>query len=180
MNRSLESYFEDQKSLDVIVVPTGPSYEVDKQRAKAGIKKYNEDKSRLVIISGEIDKIGFIGSQPMKIYKQMRQEGVPRDNFILESKSHNTRENVLYVYDKIKDKRENIKKLIIVTDKPHAKRFVMLFNKAKKHKYIHENLKIDTYSEEIKNSYCLIKAQIAYLKDLITFDIYLKDYKNKI
>jgi len=176
-----------QKSLDAIIVPTGPSYEADRERARAGIKEYDEDKSRLVIISGEIDlrngQRNFIGSQPMKIYEQMRQEGVPKNHFIFESKSHNTQENVLYTCEKIKEeekeKGENIKELIIVTDKPQARRFRMLFDKAKKQKYIPKNLEIKTYSEGIKSSYGPIKAQIAYLKDLFTFDKYMENHKNK-
>jgi len=41
-----------KEGLEAVVVPTGPSYEADRQRAKGGVRKYQEDKSRLVVISG--------------------------------------------------------------------------------------------------------------------------------
>ena len=154
------------KSLEGVIVPTGSSYEADKERARGGIKKYEEDKSRLVIISGTVDGGKFIGSQPMKIYKEMRKGGVPKENFIFESKSHNTRENVLYTCEKLKEK--GIDEVIVVTDKPHAKRFEMLFNKAKKEGYAPKNLEVKTYSEGLKPSYGPIKAGLAYLKDLVS------------
>jgi uncharacterized SAM-binding protein YcdF (DUF218 family) len=163
------------KKLEAIVVPTGPSYEADRQRAEGGLRKYHEDNSRLVIISGEVnEKNGerkFIGSQPMKIYKQMRKQGVPRDHFIFESHSHNTQENVRYIceeMDKIKDKKD-ITNIIIVTDEHHAKRFKMLFNKSKKYGLAPKSLKIETYSRNIERTYNPFKATLAYIKDYFTF-----------
>ena len=177
--------FMVNKKLEAIVVPTGPSYEVDSQRANAGIKEYGEDQSRLVMISGEINekegKRNFIGSQPMKIYKQMRKAGIPKNHFIFESKSHNTKENVKYICEKLEKlkEKEDIKELIINTDKGQAKRFKMLFDIAKKEGFAPQNLEIKTYSKGIERAYGPIKASLAYLKDYLTFGRELKEYKKK-
>jgi len=153
------------KKLEGIVVPTGPSHEVGSQRASKGFEKYLENPDNLIFISGEFGQEKFMGSQPMKIYKQMRKAGVPRENFIFESKSRNTQENVLYLSDKIKEKGVN--HITIVTDGPHAKRFKMLFDKAKNKGYAPKNLEVETFSEGIQNSYSPLKANLAYIKDYI-------------
>lgn len=169
------------KGLEGVVVPTGPSYRADHQRALGGVKKYDENRSSLVIITGEMNNSkserSFIGSQPMRIYKEMRKSGVPRDHFVFESLSHNTQENVLYILEKLKEKKIN--EITVITDKPHAKRFEMMFNKSKKQGIAPENLEVKTYSENINNSYGLVKASLAYLKDYLTFDKEIKKYKEK-
>jgi len=108
----------------------------------------------------------FMGSQPMKIYKEMRKEGVPKENFIFESKSHDTKENVKYTCEKLKEK--NINEVTIVTDKPHAKRFKMLFNKAKKEGYAPKSLEVKTYSEGLDPSYGPIRANLHYIMDSLS------------
>src|SRR4030042_5740629 len=87
------------ESLETIVIPTGPSYEADRQRTEAGIRKYkeNENNSQMLISGKYNDGMCFINSQPIKIYKILRKAGIPRDRIILENKSNSTQENVLYV-----------------------------------------------------------------------------------
>lgn len=163
-----------EEGLETILVPTGPSHEADRQRAETGIKKYKEDEtSRQVMISGKYnDGMCFLKSQPIQIYRTLRKAGIPREKIIMESESNSTQENVLYVCEKIREK--GINSLLIATDKPHAKRFKMLFEKAKKRGYAPKELEIRTYSEGMDASYGKGRALASYLRDYFTFRRRLK------
>jgi len=157
--------FVVKEDLEAIVVPTGPSYEAGRQRAKGGAEEYSRHPNDVVIISGEFDNGKFIGSQPGKIYRILRKSGVPRRDIILENNSGNTIENVLYTCDEIKEK--GINEVTVVSDRSHAARLKMLFGRAKKEGYAPKNLKVHTYSEGIKPSYGFIKSTIAKINNCL-------------
>jgi uncharacterized SAM-binding protein YcdF (DUF218 family) len=159
-----------RNSLEVIVVPTGPSLEADKQRALKGAERFHKRESRYVIISGQYNDGVYSGSQPEKIYHELVNAGVPKDKIIFENKSSDTMENVLYTCDTINDlaKEKELSgpyKVIVCTDKPHAKRFRMLLKRAKKEGYAPGDLRIRTDSRGINPSYSSEKAKITYIKD---------------
>ena len=161
--------FMTGEDLEAIVVPTGPSYEADRQRAKGGASEYHKHEklphhSDVVIISGEFDKGRFFGSQPDKIYRVLRRNGVPKKDIILENESGTTIENVLYTCDEINKRK--IDEVTVVTDALHAERFKMLFKRAQKKGYASKDLEVHTYSEQIDPSYGWLKAKLAYLKDM--------------
>jgi uncharacterized SAM-binding protein YcdF (DUF218 family) len=167
------------KGLEAIMIPTGPTEHAVLQRAKEGIKQYDADSSRLIVISGQFKDKGdkqedFKNSKPIKIYKEMRKAGIPKGHFIFESDSYNTQQNIIKTLDKLKD--ENISGITVVTDKRHGRRFEMMFSKAKKKGIISKNLEINIDSNGIENSYGALKSRIAYVKDYLTFGRELSKY----
>jgi uncharacterized SAM-binding protein YcdF (DUF218 family) len=169
------------KGLEAIMIPTGPTNYSVSQRAKEGARQYETDPSKLVVISGQFKEKGhedkFIGSKSMEIYKEMRKAGVPKDHFIIEHDSYNTQQNILRTLDKLKD--EKIKGITVITDERHGKRFEMMFNKAKKKGIISKDLEINIDSNGIENSYGALKSGIAYVKDYLTFGRELSKYSDK-
>ena len=152
--------------LEMIVVPTGPSGEIEKQRAEGGARLYHARPNSRVIISGYLNGITpgtFRGSQSHQIYKTLRRNGVPRGDIDIEGKSHDTLENVRYVSKILKD--ENIPHATVVTDRDHARRMSMLFRKAKEEGIAPKDLEIETYSKGIEKAYGPLKAEFSYLKD---------------
>ena len=170
-----------KKTIESVVIPTGPSYEIDQKRAKLGIQRYWENSAKKVFITGEIGlkdqhkNPKFYSSQPMKIYKTMRLSGIPKDNFIFEVESRNTQENVLFLLKKIKENK--ISSMEIETDKPHAKRFELLINLSKLMRVYPKDFEVQTCSRGLDPSYGPLKATIAYLKELMTFPINANLYK---
>jgi len=169
------------KELEAIVIPTGPSYEIDQQRAEVGIRNYNEDPSRLVFISGAFNNGEFWGTQPLAIYKKLRKEKVSRENIFFESQSHNTQENVLFLSEKLKEigikEDGEINNIIIATDRTHGLRFQMMFNFLKDFGMLPYLFNSEISSHNLKPSYSPSKAALAYMKDLATFPINVISYK---
>ena len=150
-------------SLEAIIVPTGPTEKIGRERAVKGANRFHKNPSRYVIVSGQYDNGKYGGSQSQKIYEELINGGVSKDHIIFENRSRNTRENVAYTSNIINEK--NIGKVIIATDKAHAGRFKMLFQKAKKEGTVPRGLLIRTDSKGISPSYNEMKARTAYIKD---------------
>ncbi len=150
--------------LEAIVVLTGPTKEIEMQRAETGVREFYKDERSLILISGSTDGRYFPGSQPGGIYKRMRKQGVPRESFIFEAKSKNTIGNVKGICEIVKEKE--ISKLKISTDKSHGNRFKMIFNKAKNLGYVPRDLEIEISSEGISRSYSRFGSYIHYAKSL--------------
>lgn len=73
----------------------------------------------------------------------MRKEGILLEIFKFEGLSKNTLENVFYsCYVLVQEKTESA---IVVTDREHARRFTMLFNRAKKEGYMPNQFNFDTF-----------------------------------
>ena len=152
-------------SLEAVVVPTGPSLEIDQKRAKNGARKYLQNKDRFVIISGIYNDGKLHGSQSEKIYRTLREGGVPRERILFEHESEDTLENVLYTSKLAMEK--GIKNLIVSTDKPHAKRFKLLFDRAKKKGLAPKDLRVRYTTRGLEPSYNPAKAKVAYKKDSV-------------
>ncbi len=156
--------------LEVIAVGTSPTKEIDNQRAIAGARKYYENnQNKKVIISGQMDYEGdwnmykYGTTQSGKIYRALRKDGVPREKITIESKSKNTRGNVIYSYDLVKD--ENPEKIVFATDRLHGTRFRLIYWFEKFYNRAKNNIKTETYSEGIDKAYGLIKSIFAIVKD---------------
>ncbi len=124
-----------RESLDYIVIPSGGGkwdhenkmYSEDKERAKKGLEYYNElESGRYFVISGyKGEGIGGIRKgQPYSIYKFLRKHGIKPDQMIVEGKSHNSLENVLYTLKKLKEKGDFNRpvKIAFVSYPDHLKR----------------------------------------------------------
>ncbi len=133
--------FIEQKSLDYLIVPTGDSVESNLIRAKKG----REQKSKHYIISGII-KGSLRDSKTKKIYDELRNVGggykenqeIKPSQIIIEGKSKDTLENMIYSLKKIK----NAKNVGIVSYPEHLKRFKMIIKEAKKEGKVPKSLKV--------------------------------------
>lgn len=108
--------FVTRKGLDAIVIPTGGGefdekekmYSMDRDRAKKAVEHMGDlEKEGYFVISGykggnqkEISE-----GQSYSIYKFLRRHGIKPSQRMVEGKSHDTFENVIYTFKKIK-KRE--------------------------------------------------------------------------
>lgn len=128
-----------RQPLDVIIIPTGGGewdpndkiYSVDKERAQTGLKHKNDLKeNKYFLISGYMGRgpkeVGE--GQSYSIYKFLRKNGVKPSQMIIEGKSHDSLENVLYSLKKVKEKEEKlgVKKpwnVAFVSYPDHLKRF---------------------------------------------------------
>ncbi len=159
---------------EVIVVPTGPTYEENSQRAERGATLYLENTSRFVVISGGPgNETGrFDNSEPRAIYKRLREEGVPRKKIGFELKSTETQENVLNLIAlrlNYKDFLNGTKGVVICTDTLHGKRFSMLADIAKKNGLMPEDFQVRISSEGIIGHYSPFKEKLVFVKDRLTF-----------
>lgn len=80
------------KNLDIIIIPTGPSFEADKERSERAL----QENLKYFMISGiqnggvEIDKVDtYDKSQRFQIYKTLKNKGVQPKN-ILVSNGYNS------------------------------------------------------------------------------------------
>lgn len=129
-----------RRGLEVVLVPTGDDQKADMQRANKGARFYRYYSNRFILVSGSTDGKCFLSSQPGHIYKCMRKKGVPRSKFLFESKSRNTVENVIYSCKLMKEK--GIEGVSVVSNPLHLLRFYLIFNKAKKDKYVDKDLRV--------------------------------------
>lgn len=162
---SLFLFISQRKNLEAIMIPTGPSKKIDEQRALAGVRAYEQNPDRLVIISGILNNGKFLGSQSSEIYKVLRKAGVPRGQIEIEGKSKDTLETVRYTSEILN--KEKIQRLYVATDLDHARRISMLFQRAKYEGLIPENLRVRPYSRGIDKAYSKVKSQVAYGKDFL-------------
>jgi uncharacterized SAM-binding protein YcdF (DUF218 family) len=79
--------FIERKSLDYLIIPTGDNLDEMKRSKRA-----TEEKANHYIIAG-YDKI-----EGQKIYRELRKKGVKLSEMILEKKSKDTLENVMYSF----------------------------------------------------------------------------------
>ena len=109
--------FASRQSLDAIIIPTGGGewdpenqmYSQDRERAKTAIEHKKELKGdKYFVISGHKGegKENIRKGQSYSIYKFLRRHGIKPSQMIVEGKSHNTLENVLYTLKKIKEREE--------------------------------------------------------------------------
>ncbi len=156
----------ERLGLEAIVLSTGPSLEVDRQRAEASAELYHEKGSEdFVIVSGVYNQGRFNGSQSARIYEILVGNGVVEDDVLFENESRNTIQKLTYLSQM--SRPLGIQKLLLVSDELHAKRFAMLFNRAQKKGIIPDYMELETHSEGLDPSFGRFKASLAYLKDLV-------------
>ena len=89
----------DKKSLDFLVI-LGAKTDFDKKesdciyRLEKAIDYINENPGTIIVISGGMQKNGKIESLEMADY--LIERGVDANNILVETESHNTRENLIY------------------------------------------------------------------------------------
>lgn len=95
--------------LDAIVIPTGDIEKQDWDRTEKAIRRRGRLKENgYYVISGykgERPK-DVLEGQPYTIYNHLREHGIKPSQIIVEGKSHNTLQNVLYSLKKIKAREQ--------------------------------------------------------------------------
>jgi hypothetical protein len=96
-----------RRKLDAIMIPIGPSYEIDRERASAAAKRYAHGKGAdYLIISGALGEGKTLKeSKRADIYQTLRSYGIKAGDIRIEGKSKNSLENLLYSLKKVKKKR---------------------------------------------------------------------------
>ena len=109
--------FMARKGLDAIVIPTGGG-EFDKEE---GMYFQNRNRARTALEHGEdLEKEGYFvisgykggnqkeisEGQPYSIYKFLRRHGIKPSQMMVEGKSHDTLQNVIYTLKKIKEREQ--------------------------------------------------------------------------
>ncbi len=130
-----------RRKLDAIIIPTGPSHEIDRERASVAAKRYAHGKGvDYLIISGELGDKGLKKSQRVDIYRTLREYGVKAGDIRIEDKSKNSLENLLYSLKKVKKK--GVKRVGIASSPSHLDRFKDIFDAAKKQGLIDKNFRL--------------------------------------
>ena len=139
-----------RQTLDAILIPTGDlSPELKRTR-----RAYEEGgKDQIYLISGRIDRPLTPERENYRIYKQLREHGVPVRNIKIEAKSGTTLENVLESLKKLKQMGAH--DVGIASYRTHLDRFEYVINKAKEEGLIGEDFRIhrlpvsETWGEHI-------------------------------
>lgn len=92
--------FASRQTLDTIMIPTGPSYKIDRERTDRAVqedeavqREEGEESNQIYLISGRIDE-PVKTSQVYEIYKRLRDSGIKPKEMVVEGKSANTLENI--------------------------------------------------------------------------------------
>ena len=147
--------FITKKTLDAIVIPTGPA---DIKRTEKALEEEEKLTDRgYFLISGYSQKeLKPKERQVYNIYKRLRSEGIKPKKIGLERKSHDTRENLIYSLRKIEEraKKSGHKgpiKVGFVSYPGHLKRFEDFYNQAIKEELIEKD-KIKFYKIPTKET----------------------------
>jgi len=142
-----------RKSLDVIIIPTGGSDEVNIRRAK---KAYQTGgKNGKYVISGL--NTGEYGESET-IYRYLKGSGVPGYQIGREEKSNDTLENAVYALMPLKGNLD----IGIVSNKTHLNRFKYIINRAKEEDQIDNHLNV----HYIKTKQTMMEALYGWLAGL--------------
>jgi|SRR3989344_527262 len=136
-----------RQSLDAIIIPTGPSIEIGKERADIAAEAYKERQAKLLLISGKDS--AKKDSQRYAIYKELRRYGIKPGEIRIEHASRDTIENILFSLKKIKER--GLRDIGIASNPSHLDRFEMIIERAKKEGIIDDNFKI--YRLETKETF---------------------------
>ena len=131
--------FASRQTLDAIIIPTSPSYEIDTERTDKALGEHYKGKGNVLMITGKIDK-PIKDSQVYKIYQHLRNSGIKPSQMVVEGKSKNTLENVLFSLDKLK--KMGAKDVGIASNPSHLDRFEYIIKKAKEEGIIDEKFTI--------------------------------------
>jgi len=128
-----------KKSLDAIIIPTGPSKEIGAKRADRAGEEYKKVGSKILLISGGPEK-ELKNSQRYAIYKELRKYDISPVEIRIEGKSKNTIENVLYSIEKLK--KLGAYEIGIASEPSHLYRFEDIIKQGKKEGIIDKNIRI--------------------------------------
>ena len=131
--------FASKQTLDAIIIPTGPSFEIDKERTEKALEEYKREKGGVFMITGRIDK-PVKDSQVYKIYQHLRNSDIKPSQMIVEGKSRNTIENVLFSLEKLKEK--SAKDVGISSNPSHLDRFEYIIQKAREEGIVNKNFRV--------------------------------------
>lgn len=104
--------FASRQSLDAIIIPTGGGewdpetemYSQDRDRTQKALRRKNRlDKEGYLVVSGHREP-GSKEGQSQSIYKYLREHRIKPSEMMIEGKSHDTLENVIYALKKIKER----------------------------------------------------------------------------
>ncbi len=137
-----------KKSLDAIIIPTGPNIETARGRAKRAAEEYDKKGSEVLIISGFVipGKYKLKGTQQQEIYKILRKHGIKPSQMRVEGKSKDTIENILYSSEILK--KLGARDIGIASEPSHLSRFERIIEAAKKEGYIDEDFKFHRLETE--------------------------------
>lgn len=157
--------FLSKQSLDAIVIPSGGGtfdpktgmYSEDRERVETGLAKGGQLKKEGYYIVSGYKREGIKDmreGQSYSIYNFLRNHGIKPSRMIIEGKSHDTLENVLYTLKKLKEREEKrgIERpwdIAFVSYPDHLKRFRDFYEKAIKKGLIKKD---DFKLHEIKTS----------------------------
>ena len=116
-----------QEKCDVGVVFGGPS--MIPHRIEQGISLYQNNQINKILVSGGI---GFFNKdrktpEAIKLEKYLLYRGVPKCDILVEAKSRNTRENIQFVMEILKNKYDlNDTKLALISSDFHIRRCIEL------------------------------------------------------
>lgn len=131
--------FVSRKSLDAIIIPTGPSKEVGVERADRAANEYESRGSKIILITGSYEP-NTKNSQRYAIYKELRKYGIKPSDIRVEGHSKNTLENTLNSLKKLK--RGGAHKIGIASNPSHLDRFQYIVNRAKKEGIVDKNVRL--------------------------------------
>jgi len=109
--------FMARKGIDAIVIPTGGGefdekegmYQMDRDRARTALEHGGDlEKEGYFVISGYMggNKKEISEGQSYSIYKFLRRHGIKPSQMMVEGKSHDTLQNVVYTLKKIKAREQ--------------------------------------------------------------------------
>jgi len=161
---------EDKFEL-AILISTGPSLEVERERANLGATLYGTVHFKPVIIVSGIysDPYGdrYETSQAKRIHDGLVENGVSEKHILHEHHSRNFAEKAVYIGQGLADL--GIYRLDIVLDKAQGQRMKMLFEKAINEGYAPKELEINLVDDHLSPSYSgfrgIWKPNLSYLKD---------------
>lgn len=132
----------------VVIVATGkPKWE--DERVMYALEDFFENPDEKILISGTKGGKFLLSSQPGKIYRSLRKEGIPRNRFILETESKTTAENAYLICKKLKD--EDIGHLKVVSQPTQLWRFRRFFNMSQEAGFLDKDVEME-YLPTVKNS----------------------------
>ena len=128
-----------KKGLEAIVVPTGGIITENIERADEAGKNYDKDKNQYYVISGELEDKTLKNSGRTDIYRELRKYGIKPSQMIVEGKSSDSLENVMYTLKRLK---KDTKEISFVSYPLHLKKFKYIMSKAKEECLAPKNLKV--------------------------------------
>lgn len=156
----------DNKKTGRCILVLGAGYdEVIEERVNIAIKLYNAGRAKKILLSGGIGKNGQI-TEAAKMKENLINNNISLEDILIEDKSKNTSENIIYSKEILENNNLFNGNLIIVTSQIHVRRVILTLSK-----YINENI---TYS------FCYNNLGFASEEHFKTDD-YIKEYsKNEI